>query len=125
VTNLYNSARLRSGLILAQSTGTWTNGFGYDAAHRLTNVTSTAGTFSYAYLDSQPSTLIKKLSLPNTSYITNVYDSVARLSSTKLNNSGNTNLNKHEYLYNAGNRASATPAPTTVITPTSTTTSGN
>ena len=102
VTNLYNTARLRSGLILAQATGTWTNGFGYDAAHRLTNVTSTAGAFSYAYTG--VGSLVQKLSLPNTSYITNVYDSVARLTSTKLNNSGNTTLNKHEYLYNTGNQ---------------------
>jgi len=102
VTNLYNSARLRSGSILAQATGTWTNGFAYDAAHRLTNVTSTAGAFSYAYTG--VGSLVQKLSLPNTSYITNVYDNVARLTSTKLNNSGNTTLNKHEYLYNAGNQ---------------------
>jgi RHS repeat-associated protein len=102
VTNLYNNARLRSGLILAQPTGTWTNGFGYDAAHRVTNVTSTAGTFSYTYKG--VGGLVQKISLPNTSYITNVYDSVARLTSTKLNNNGNANLNKHEYLYNAGNQ---------------------
>jgi YD repeat-containing protein len=48
VTNTYNNARMRSGLVLQQPTGTWTNGFGYDAAHRLTTETSTAGTFSYA-----------------------------------------------------------------------------
>src|SRR6266576_1621481 len=42
VTNSYNN-RLRTALSLAQPTGRWTNGFGYDAAKRLTNVTSQAG----------------------------------------------------------------------------------
>src|SRR5439155_21703157 len=48
VTYTYNNARLRSGLSLQQPTGTWTNGFGWDAAHRLSSVSSPAGTFSYA-----------------------------------------------------------------------------
>jgi len=49
VTNLYNTARMRIGLGLAQSTGAWTNGFTYDAAHRLATVSSPAGTFTYTY----------------------------------------------------------------------------
>ena len=104
VTNTYNNARLRSGLVLQQPTGTWTNGFTYDAAHRLTNVTSSAGTFAYSYKVGQASRLPIKLSLPNTSYITNTYDSVARLTGTYLDNSSNTVLDKSEYLYNAGNQ---------------------
>src|SRR5216117_4549413 len=68
---------LRASLSLQQPTGTWTNGYTWDAAHRLSTETSLAGTFTYTYRDSQPSTLIKKLSLPNTSYITNTYDTVA------------------------------------------------
>ena len=40
-----------------------------------------------------------KLALPNTSYITNTYDSVARLTGTYLKHSSNTNLNLHEYLH--------------------------
>src|SRR5207247_6541086 len=102
LTNLY-TARMKTGLVLQQPTGTWTNGFTYDAAHRLGTVSSPAGTFSYTYRDAQPSTLIKKLSLPNTSYITNTYDSVARLTGTYLDNSSNTILDKSEYLYNVGN----------------------
>jgi YD repeat-containing protein len=39
--------RLRTGLSLAQPSGAWTNGYGYDAAGRLTNVTSLAGGFGY------------------------------------------------------------------------------
>ena len=53
VTYTYNYARLRSGLSL-QPTGSWTNGFTYDAARRLSAVTSPASTFSLAYRDSQP-----------------------------------------------------------------------
>ena len=48
--------------------------------------------------------LIKKLTLPNSSYITNTYDNVARLTGTYLDNSSNTLLDKSEYLYNAGNQ---------------------
>jgi len=102
VTNSYNN-RLRTALGLAQPTGAWTNGFGYDAMKRLTNVTSQAGTFAYTYR-SQPSTLIAQLLLPNTSYITNTYDSVARLTGTWLKTSTNGTLNSHEYSYNAGHQ---------------------
>ncbi|PYK99665.1 MAG: hypothetical protein DME19_07835 [Verrucomicrobia bacterium] len=49
VTNTYNNARLRSGLVLQQPAGTWTNGFTWDAAHRLSTVSSPAGTFTYTY----------------------------------------------------------------------------
>ena len=44
------------------------------------------------------------LSLPNTSYITNTYDPVARLLTTLLKNSGGTNLDAAEYGYNTGNQ---------------------
>ena len=104
VTNLYNSARLWSGLVLQQPTGTWTNGFSYDAAHRLSNVVFSAGTFVYSYKVGQASRLPIKLTLPNTSYITNAYDNVGRLTETRLLNNLNTTLNKHLYLYNTGNQ---------------------
>src|SRR6266487_6464361 len=82
VTNSYSN-RLRTGLSLAQPTGSWTNGFGYDPAKRLTNVTSQAGSFAYTLGGaSYASPLIRKLSLPNSSYITNTYDTVARLTGT-------------------------------------------
>jgi YD repeat-containing protein len=48
VTNGYVQ-HLRTALGLAQPTGEWTNGFVYDAAGRLTNVTSPAGSFGYVY----------------------------------------------------------------------------
>ena len=103
VTNIYNS-RLRVGLGLQQPAGSWTNGFGYDAAKRLTSITSPAGTFSYQYSSTQPSLLVQKLSLPNTSYITNVYDANARLLSTTLKNSSASILNSNSYSYNRGNQ---------------------
>src|SRR5206468_1184925 len=65
VTNTYSS-RLRVALGLQQPTGAWTNGFIYDPASRLTNVTSQAGTFAYRYsatINNQPSTI----NLPNSS----------------------------------------------------------
>ena len=101
VTNLYDpaAAGMRSDLILQQPTGLWTNRFTYDAAHRLTNVTSKAGTFTYAF-DAARSTLITKLTLPNTSYITNTFDNMARLTGTWLKNSNHTTLNSHSYSYN-------------------------
>ena len=49
VTYTYNNARMRSGLVLQQPAGTWTNGFVYDPAKRLTNLTSQAGAFAYSY----------------------------------------------------------------------------
>ena len=112
VTNFYNNG-LRTNLILAQPVGTWTNGFGYDAAKRLTNVTSKAGAFTYTLgASGAASPLIKKISLPNTSYITNAYDGNARLLFTKLNTSGHTNLDAVAYGYNAGNqRVTATNTP--------------
>jgi len=103
VTNSYNN-RLRTALSLAQSTGVWTNGFAYDAAKRLTSVTSPAGTFNYLLPDTRPSHLVSRLALPNTSYITNTYDVNARLLSTTLKNSSHTVLNAHSYAYNVGNQ---------------------
>src|SRR5205823_11169999 len=103
-TYTYNNARLRSGLVLQQPTSTWTNGFTYDAAHRLSTVSSPAGTFAYSYKVGQASRLPIKLSLPNSSYITNTYDNVARLTGTYLDNSSNTVLDKSEYLYNTNNQ---------------------
>ena len=104
VTNSYSN-RLRTSLSLAQPTGSWTNGFIYDAAKRLTNVTSQAGAFSY-YLGATVagSSLAKQIGLPNTSYITNTYDTVARLTGTWLRNSGGTILDSATYGYNAGNQ---------------------
>src|SRR5438128_2994678 len=98
VTNTYVN-RLRTALSLQQPTGAWTNGFGYDAAKRLTNVTSQAGSFGYAYTgvgqSVSPALLIRKLTLPNGAYITNVFDGVARLLTNSLNNSSDVALDSY------------------------------
>jgi YD repeat-containing protein len=98
VTNYYNTARMRSGLGLAQPTGAWTNGFTYDGGHRLATVISPAGTFTYTYKG--PGNLVTNLALPNTSQITNAFDSVGRLTSTRLLTSTSLVLNAHAYIYN-------------------------
>src|SRR6266571_4181271 len=103
VSYTYNN-RLRTSLSLQQPTGSWTNGYTWDAAHRLSTETSPAGTFTYNHKVGQASSLPIKLALPNSSYITNTYDNVARLTGTYLENSSNTVLDKSEYLYNAGNQ---------------------
>ncbi len=99
VTNTWNN-RLRVGLDLQQPTGVWTNRFAYDAAKRLTNVTSPAGSFAYLLPDTRPSHLVSRTALPNSSYITNTYDGNARLLTTKLLTSSSSLLNSHSYSYN-------------------------
>ena len=103
VTNSYNY-RLRTEMDLKQPTGVWTNKFTYDAARRLTNVTSPAGSFGYVLATDAPSTLTVRLDLPNTSYIANTYDMNARLLSTTLKTATNGILNSHTYGYNPANQ---------------------
>ena len=102
VTSTYIN-RLRTALSLQQPTGSWTNGLGYDSARRLTNVISPAGTFNYTYVSSLPSLLVRKLALPNTAFITNNFDSVARLLDTSLKNSSGTTLDSYAYVYDPAN----------------------
>lgn len=107
VTNTYVN-RLRTAMSLQQPSGLWTNKFVYDAAARLTNITSPAGVFSYTPgAASSGSSLAKKLALPNTSYITNTFDNVARLTGTYLDNSANTVLDSAVYSYNRANQRTA------------------
>ena len=114
VTNIYTAA-LRTGLTLQQPSGRWTNSFGYDAMGRLTNVASPAGAFRYAFR-SPASMLITHLDLPNTSYITNTFDSVGRLTSTSLKNSSAGVLDSSAYGLNfAGQRLAFTNAAGTYV----------
>ena len=104
VSYTYDNGRRRSGLtLLAPNASAWTESYGYDGANRMTNVTSPAGVFAYAY-DATRKLQVSKLTLPNTSYITNAFDSVARLTGTYLKNSGNSVLDSYTYAYNAGNQ---------------------
>jgi RHS repeat-associated protein len=92
--------RLRTGLSVQLPTGSaWTQGYGYDSARRLTSVDSQAGDFNYIY-DPVELQRVDKLSLPNGAYITNSFDSVARLTGTWLLNSHGSNLDSYAYAYN-------------------------
>jgi hypothetical protein len=103
VTNI-NVNRPRTGLGLQQSTGAWANGFAYDNARRFTKVFSPPGELDYLYPASLPSTLVMKISLPNSSWITNTFDDAARLLATKLLDSGLSTLDSASYGYNVGNQ---------------------
>jgi RHS repeat-associated protein len=105
VTNGYAN-RLRTGLGLQQPTGEWTNGFTYDAARRFKTITSRAGTFTY-YYKTGAQALMSGIALPNTSFITNFYDSDARLTATYLKTSGGTTLDSAIYGYNLANQRKA------------------
>jgi len=112
VTNTYLNG-LRTNLSLQQPTGAWTNKFAYDAAKRLTNVTSQAGSFTNEYFagvggaSGYSSRLIKRLLLPNTSIITNDYDSTGRQLGTWLRNSSGTEIDSAKYGYNTANQRTA------------------
>jgi hypothetical protein len=75
--------------------------YAYDANGNLANVTLPAGSFGYRYLAPDP-LLPAKVSLPNTSHITNTYDSMARLTGKHLKNSSDTILDKSECVYKTG-----------------------
>jgi len=101
VTNSYQN-RLRTALALQHPSGLWTNGFGYDLAGRLTNVTSQAGSYGYGLAGA--GMLVKRLNLPGGGYITNSHDVLARLTGTYLKNSGGTTFRSHEYTYNGAHQ---------------------
>jgi RHS repeat-associated protein len=104
---------LRTNLTLAHPSGggTWSQTYLHDSAKRISSITSPAGTFAYTYSTgvagaTNASQLWKKLALFNGSsaYITNIFDSSARLTNTTLFNSSNSELNEHKYLYNLANQ---------------------
>src|SRR6266540_2557801 len=102
--------RLRSGLTLLQpNASSWTQIYSYDAANRLSSLSSPAGSFAYNYSPgvsgiTASSTLMQKLSLPNGGYITNTFDSMGRLLTTKLLNSSASVLNSRAYGYSLANQ---------------------
>lgn len=103
--------RLRMTLSLAHPSGSpWTEDFGYDDARRLIGVRSSAGEFDYTY-DPIKLQRVDDLSLPNAAYITNTFDSLARLLSTALVSSNGVDLDSQNYVYNtASQRTSETNA---------------
>ena len=78
----------------------------YDAASRLTNLASIAGSFGYEYQTTDASngkgSLIRKLTMPNSSYVTNSFNNMGQLLSTYLKNSSHSVLNAHSYSNNVG-----------------------
>lgn len=109
--NYTNQNRLRTALSLSQpGSSPWVQEYGYDSARRLMAVGSPAGDFEYTY-DAVKQQRVDVLELPNEAYITNSYDSMARLLSTALFNTGGTNLDSQNYVYDAaGQRTSETNA---------------
>jgi RHS repeat-associated protein len=105
----YSSQRQRLSLsLVAPNASPWAQSYYYDSVERLTNITTAAGGFSYAY-DALRSTLPTVLTLPNAAYITNTFDPVARLLLSSLKNSANGSLNSHAYGYSlASQRLSST-----------------
>jgi len=107
----YYDNGLRASVILpGPASQTWAQTYAWDAANRLTNITSGAGSFVYAYgAPNSTSALVHKLALPGGSYITNTYDSVGRLLSTELRKSDASIVNRHSYIVNsAGQRTKQT-----------------
>jgi RHS repeat-associated protein len=80
------------------TTNQYTVTYGYDAAHRVSTVSSTAGSFSYTYRN--PGRQWTNLALPNTSAITNGFDALARLTNTTLRQNGGTVLDRYAYAHN-------------------------
>jgi hypothetical protein len=80
---------LRSSLtFLQRNASSWVQSYVYDNIRRLTNLVSPAGSFGYEYSTGagasiSASALIKKLSLPGGSYITNTFDSARAFSARK------------------------------------------
>jgi len=84
----------------------WQQSYSYDSARRLKTTTSPAGTFTYTYAGA--GRLWTNLVLGNGASIVNAYDDLARLTATRLKNSGGTELNSHTYLYDEAGRRTNT-----------------
>jgi RHS repeat-associated protein len=77
---------LRTALTLSQTSGNWSQSYGYDSGWRLQTLTSPAGSFNYSYNFQPASSLVTGIQLPNGANIVNSYDGLARLRQTSLNN---------------------------------------
>jgi RHS repeat-associated protein len=104
------SDRLRISASLLQPTASpWTQGYGYDSVMRLSAVTSPAGggiaspsgTFTYTYSGGGDRAL--SVQFPGGGlYVTNRYDSLARLTNTWLNSPLSGTVDLHQYSYDPG-----------------------
>jgi len=113
VTLTLNEANQVRTLTVQQPVGSWITTNSHDAALRLTQVESPAGIFAYTHetgvgAATTASPLIRKIALPNTGWITNVYDTLGRLTDTSLRSSTNVVLNQHRYQYSGHLRSKRT-----------------
>ena len=89
--------------LLQPNASDWVQTYSYDGAGRLANTTSPAGAFGYLY-DTAHNLMIRKLTQPHGSFITNTYDMLGRWTGTYQKHSDGTVLNAHEYLYDDASR---------------------
>jgi RHS repeat-associated protein len=75
----------------------WAQQYFFDLGSRMTNTTSPAGGFIYSYNFQPASALFTGIALPNGAKIVNSYDSMARLTSTALNNYWGHTLDGYDY----------------------------
>ncbi|HXR08213.1 MAG TPA: hypothetical protein VN765_12835, partial [Candidatus Acidoferrum sp.] len=103
VSNAYFNGQ-RTNLTLQQPSGlALVETYAYDAANRLYSIAAPPGTFSYQYASGAQS-LVSKITLPNSAYVSNFYDSLTRLTNTTLFNSTNGILDYSGYTYNNANQ---------------------
>lgn len=99
VTYSYTPSQLRSSMAISQPNASpWVQTYGYDSASRLNTIGGPPGVFIYDYQGA--SQLIKRLSLPNGTYITNAFDNVGRMTNTCLKNDLHAVINSHGYAIN-------------------------
>jgi len=99
----YNGSALRESSSLAQPNASpWAQSHGYDSLWRLTNLVSAAGSFGYSYRGA--SRQVAGLGLPTGGVVTNAYDDLGRLLSTRLEDATGAVLNAHGYQYDAADQ---------------------
>jgi RHS repeat-associated protein len=103
VTNTYANRLRQSSTVKAPNGTSWAQNYYYDAARRLTNVTSGSDGFTYQFAPGVQG-LPSGISLPNGSSVANYYDSVGRLQTTALKSSQGATNNLHQYGYNGANQ---------------------
>jgi RHS repeat-associated protein len=108
VSNSY-SQLLRMSLNQLQPSGSWAQtSYGYDSVWRMQSLASPSGSFGYTF-NGAASPLVSGITLPNTAWVTNTYDSLARLSYTALVNSSGHALDGYTYANDAlGSRTNVT-----------------
>jgi RHS repeat-associated protein len=106
----YRTNDLPDTVTLQQPSGSWTAAYGYDTGNRLTSITTTAGTFGYAYhpgfgAGGVAGGPVRQISLPGGTRITNSFDVAGRLAATRLMTGQGYVLNHHLYGYNLAGQA--------------------